>query len=127
MKPQHADRELEELLSGRAASAGAHTCTVAAAGQALQQRGKIIRKTVTEDDLCPICYEPLLGVHVKHLTWCTHGCGQNVHGACMREWVQHQQNTQRVRLESADGQRRLSRDIRIQAPVALCGNGRPIF
>jgi hypothetical protein len=26
-----------------------------------------------------------------------HGCGQNVHGKCMSEWVQHQKNTNRVR------------------------------
>lgn len=88
---RHADRELEEILLG------SHSKARAQPVQKQPQLTGIVRRPVAADDLCPICYEDLQGTALKHLTWCKAGCGQNVHGKCMQEWVLHQKRMEKVR------------------------------
>ena len=89
-----ADKELDEILQGSLAAR--HD----AAPVLVRKPGGVARKALADDDLCPICYEPLHGTSLKYMTYCKGGCGQNVHGKCMAEWVLHQKNTNRVRLRS---------------------------
>lgn len=90
----HADKELDEILQGSLVP-DPHT----AAPVRIRKPGAgVPRKSLTDDDLCPICYEPLHATALAYMTYCKSGCGQNVHGKCMAEWVHHQKNTSRVRI-----------------------------
>lgn len=92
-----ADRDLDDVLQGRLSARQPVSQPARAVHRGL---GAVGRKVIAEGDLCAICYEGFDGTALKHLTWCKHGCGQNVHGKCMGEWVQHQKNTSRVRSQS---------------------------
>lgn len=59
------------------------------------------RREIEEGDICPICYEEFSGANPAQLVHCRSGCGQNVHGKCMRVCVQHSVTTQQVRLLGA--------------------------
>ena len=46
------------------------------------------RKPVDKEENCPICQEAM-GKDGPPLTWCRTGCGNNVHGKCMKVWADH--------------------------------------
>lgn len=58
------------------------------------------RRAIEDGDICPICYDDFSGVDTAQLVFCGSGCGQNVHGKCMRVCVQHAATTQQVRSPS---------------------------
>ena len=51
---------------------------------------KVARKTVGEDDDCPICFDSLGG---GATTYCRARCGANFHQVCIKHWLQ--QNRQK--------------------------------
>ncbi|XP_063964802.1 E3 ubiquitin-protein ligase ZSWIM2-like [Lytechinus pictus] len=54
--------------------------------EALQQR------EITEDDVCPICQDELLG-NREPVTFCRFGCAKSIHIKCMKVWADHQKST----------------------------------
>ena len=52
-------------------------------------QGNVPQRQLTQDDLCPICQEELLG-SPNPLTYCKKSCGQSVHVKCMKVWADHQ-------------------------------------
>ncbi|MEW5298888.1 MAG: hypothetical protein WDW36_001962 [Sanguina aurantia] len=88
------DRELEEALR----------CSILPQMLPKAQRGKrsgetaddlangaaVKRRTVEEEEPCPICYDGMAGAALEMLVWCRQGCGHNVHGKCMGVWADHQ-------------------------------------
>jgi len=52
-------------------------------------------REVDENDVCPICHDPLLidGNKKKNNAWCQSGCGQSFHVSCMHHWVEHRSTT----------------------------------
>jgi len=54
--------------------------------------GTVQQRSITDDDVCPICQEDLLTKH-QSVTYCRHGCGNNVHIKCMKVWADHQMST----------------------------------
>ncbi|XP_062819523.1 E3 ubiquitin-protein ligase ZSWIM2 isoform X2 [Anolis carolinensis] len=51
--------------------------------------GYIKKKEIDNEDVCPICQEPLLKKMLP-VTYCRYGCGNNVHIVCMKIWSDHQ-------------------------------------
>ena len=61
------------------------------AGQRVQApEARVVRRTVTHEDVCPICYESLTGA--GDVAWCSTGCGGNFHLKCVRAWIQARLN-----------------------------------
>ncbi|CAK8689624.1 unnamed protein product [Clavelina lepadiformis] len=50
------------------------------------------QRDLTDDDVCPICQEPLLE-NRQPVTFCRYGCGNSVHIKCMKIWADHQKQT----------------------------------
>lgn len=51
---------------------------------------KVNRLKISEDDLCPICYDSLLDCPPEEVAWCSFGCGGNFHLKCVQEWINSQ-------------------------------------
>nr|XP_060636244.1 LOW QUALITY PROTEIN: E3 ubiquitin-protein ligase ZSWIM2 [Anolis sagrei ordinatus] len=51
--------------------------------------GYIKQKDIDNEDVCPICQEPLLKKMLP-VTYCRYGCGNSVHIVCMKIWSDHQ-------------------------------------
>ncbi|CAF0983259.1 unnamed protein product [Rotaria sp. Silwood1] len=47
------------------------------------------QRPISENDVCPICQEEFLSKKLP-ITYCRHGCGNNVHVKCMKIWLDHQ-------------------------------------
>jgi len=43
----------------------------------------VSQKTVTNADICPICFESMVENNSSQLIWCTQTCGQSMHKSCM--------------------------------------------
>ncbi|CAF1684777.1 unnamed protein product, partial [Adineta ricciae] len=54
--------------------------------------GEVEQRPIGENDVCPICQEEFL-VKKLPITYCRHGCGNNVHVKCMKVWLDHQIST----------------------------------
>ncbi|CAF3251739.1 unnamed protein product [Rotaria socialis] len=50
------------------------------------------QRSIGENDVCPICQEEFL-IKKLPITYCRHGCGNNVHVKCMKVWLDHQVST----------------------------------
>ena len=51
----------------------------------------VARKTVCNEDDCPICFDSLAGTDTKNkTTYCRGRCGANFHEDCIRHWLQQQ-------------------------------------
>ncbi|WIA35392.1 hypothetical protein OEZ86_003838 [Tetradesmus obliquus] len=98
------DRELQELLDGRLSSssrgsagraAGRRTSSSSSSSSSSsgKQGSTVQRRTIEQDEPCPICYESLSGVEPGWLVWCSSSCGKSIHGRCMRVWSDHQTKT----------------------------------
>lgn len=48
---------------------------------------KVNRLKISEDDLCPICYDSLFDCPPEEVAWCSFGCGGNFHLKCVQEWI----------------------------------------
>ncbi|CAF3787582.1 unnamed protein product [Rotaria sordida] len=53
---------------------------------------EVEQRPINENDVCPICQEEFLIKKVP-ITYCRHGCGNNVHVKCMKVWLDHQVST----------------------------------
>ncbi|KAJ9441575.1 putative E3 ubiquitin-protein ligase Zswim2-like [Diplonema papillatum] len=56
-------------------------------GRCHQQQADIRRKSVAEEDECPVCFDTLRGA--KALLWCKRGCGNSIHATCLMQWAAH--------------------------------------
>ncbi|CAF0715727.1 unnamed protein product [Adineta steineri] len=54
--------------------------------------GEVKQRPIGENDVCPICQEEFL-IKKLPITYCRHGCGNNVHVKCMKVWLDHQVST----------------------------------
>jgi E3 ubiquitin-protein ligase ZSWIM2 len=52
------------------------------------------QRPIGAEDVCPICQEELL-LRRHPVTFCRHGCGNNVHIKCMKIWADHQSKNSR--------------------------------
>lgn len=52
--------------------------------------GFVVRKEIDEDSCCSICQESMSLTKGPSLTFCRHGCGNNLHASCMSIYVAHQ-------------------------------------
>lgn len=103
------EREIDEILKCHMATQGAEAKAAAATSAAgrdgaarpprrRRRKGEVPRRPC-EGEPCPICYEEMAagetgdGVFGAELVWCRKGCGQSVHGRCMRVWGEHQLGT----------------------------------
>ncbi|CAF3887420.1 unnamed protein product [Adineta steineri] len=50
------------------------------------------QRPISENDVCPICQDEFL-IKKLPVTYCRHGCGNNVHIKCMKIWLDHQVST----------------------------------
>nr|VZI18165.1 unnamed protein product [Spirometra erinaceieuropaei] len=50
----------------------------------------LAQRSISSEDLCPICQEEFLSERRPPVTFCRMGCGNNVHMKCMRLWKDHQ-------------------------------------
>ncbi|CAF1622690.1 unnamed protein product [Rotaria sordida] len=50
------------------------------------------QRSINENDVCSICQEEFL-IKKLPITYCRHGCGNNVHVKCMKVWLDHQVST----------------------------------
>lgn len=48
---------------------------------------KVKRQPITEEDVCPICYDNLCDCDKSKIAWCRCGCGGNFHRKCVKEWI----------------------------------------
>ena len=48
---------------------------------------KVKRLPITEEDVCPICYDSLCDCDKSKIAWCRCGCGGNFHRKCVKEWI----------------------------------------
>ncbi|XP_071959967.1 uncharacterized protein [Antedon mediterranea] len=55
-------------------------------------KDQLEQRPITEDDVCPICQDELLGKH-EPVTYCRFGCAKSVHIKCMKVWAEHQRST----------------------------------
>ena len=46
---------------------------------------KVTRRSVCEDDVCPICYGTF--DNGGDVAWCSSGCGGNFHAKCVQAWI----------------------------------------
>lgn len=46
---------------------------------------KVTRRSVCEDDVCPICYDTF--ANGAGVAWCSSGCGGNFHAKCVQAWI----------------------------------------
>jgi len=53
---------------------------------------KVKRLTISEEDVCPICYDTLHGCPKEKIAWCRTGCGGNFHRKCVKEWIASRRN-----------------------------------
>ena len=53
-------------------------------GQRNSEKGSVKRRSLDDEEPCPICYEDMASADPDALVWCKHGCGRNIHGKCMR-------------------------------------------
>ncbi|KAI8816872.1 uncharacterized protein EV422DRAFT_544353 [Fimicolochytrium jonesii] len=90
------DREIAELLKPKitraARRAGRHKPTSGEhpdLSTPAAQRGPIAQRSISDDDVCPICQETLQNSS-KHLTFCSKSCGNSVHLKCMKMVMEHQ-------------------------------------
>jgi hypothetical protein len=49
---------------------------------------KVKRQTITDEDVCPICYDNLCDCDKSKIAWCRRGCGGNFHRKCVKEWIE---------------------------------------
>ena len=55
-------------------------------------QGTVPQRPLSQEDLCPICQEELLG-SPNPLTYCKMSCGQSMHVKCMKVWADHQRSS----------------------------------
>uniref|UniRef100_A0A3Q1FIB8 Zinc finger, SWIM-type containing 2 n=1 Tax=Acanthochromis polyacanthus TaxID=80966 RepID=A0A3Q1FIB8_9TELE len=55
--------------------------------------GRVYRKAINAQDVCPICQEDLLE-RKQPVSYCRFGCGNNIHISCMKVWAEHQKRNQ---------------------------------
>ena len=48
---------------------------------------KVKRQPITDEDVCPICYDKLSDCDKSKIAWCRCGCGGNFHRKCVKEWI----------------------------------------
>ncbi|CAF0783599.1 unnamed protein product [Didymodactylos carnosus] len=53
---------------------------------------EVEQRPISDHDVCPICQEEFLTKKLP-ITYCRHGCGNNVHVKCMKVWLDHQLTT----------------------------------
>ncbi|XP_071477687.1 E3 ubiquitin-protein ligase Zswim2-like [Diadema antillarum] len=97
------EREINEVLRGlakredprRRAAAERIARTAARQGNAYQHsdgREILEQREITEEDVCPICQDELLG-NREPVTYCRFGCAKSIHIKCMKVWADHQKST----------------------------------
>jgi hypothetical protein len=53
----------------------------------IRPRNKVHRLAITEEDLCPICYDTMTTSEPEEVAWCSYGCGGNFHLECVQAWI----------------------------------------
>ncbi|XP_040022078.2 E3 ubiquitin-protein ligase ZSWIM2 isoform X2 [Gasterosteus aculeatus] len=85
------DRQILELLHGLHQTKGQQaedgTLSQAASGP---QAGRVCRRPIQAQDVCPICHEALLLEKGQPVSHCRFGCGNNIHISCMQVWAEYQ-------------------------------------
>jgi hypothetical protein len=50
-------------------------------------REKVPRAPITDDDVCPICYNGMTGGKAEEIAWCSYGCRDNFHCDYVQAWI----------------------------------------
>eukprot|EP01026_Neomeris_dumetosa_P079481 TRINITY_DN8693_c0_g1_i3.p1 TRINITY_DN8693_c0_g1~~TRINITY_DN8693_c0_g1_i3.p1 ORF type:complete len:289 (-),score=4.15 TRINITY_DN8693_c0_g1_i3:571-1437(-) len=85
------DRELDEILHFKITEN-----KPANVGNKAVQDSKTRRKQVEDDEVCAICFNTMDKNKLSELVFCENGCGNNVHGQCMKVWRDHQKSNTRT-------------------------------
>jgi hypothetical protein len=48
---------------------------------------KVKRLPITDEDVCPICYDSFTDCDKCKIAWCRMGCGGNFHRNCVKSWI----------------------------------------
>ncbi|XP_033103223.1 uncharacterized protein LOC117106015 isoform X2 [Anneissia japonica] len=91
------EREINEILRGQTQheEVKRHVTRKPVAGPKNPYAGdkeQLEQRPITQDDVCPICQDELLGKH-EPVTYCRFGCAKSVHIKCMKVWAEHQRST----------------------------------
>jgi hypothetical protein len=53
-------------------------------------KSKVKRLPITDDEVCPICYDSLTDCERSKIAWCRSSCGGNFHRKCVKAWIESQ-------------------------------------
>ena len=81
------EREINEILYGNLTPL---TPQCNANKNGTDQSDCVLQRVISTDDICPICQGKFFAKRQMSITYCRHGCGQNVHVKCMKIWADHQ-------------------------------------
>jgi hypothetical protein len=70
--------QMSTLMKGRIAPRPRPTLT------RIASREKVPRAPITDDDVCPICYDGMTGGKAEEIAWCSYKCRGNFHRDCVQ-------------------------------------------